>query len=52
MKGISESLIATILIVIGIALGVIFISWYLSHGGNLANSLWNATPNTSAYTGG
>ncbi len=52
MKGISESLIAIILIVIGLALAILFISWYLHNGGHLANSLWNATPNTSAYTGG
>ena len=51
MKGISESLIAIILIVIGIALGVIFIITYLHHGGALANSLWKATPNTSAVIG-
>ena len=52
MKGVSESLIAIILIVIGLALAIIFISWYLSHGGAVANSLWNATPNTSSYFGG
>ena len=47
MRGISESLIAIILIVIGIALGILFISWYLGQSGNVANSLWNATPNVS-----
>ena len=52
MRGVSESLIAIILIVIGIALAILFISWYLHNGGTVANSLWNTTPNTSSYFGG
>ena len=52
MRGLSETLIALILMIIGLALAIFFVLIYLHGGGTIMNNTSSAIPNTTPLFGG